>query len=254
MERIDERLLPDPAAGARSRRRFELGFARTASELREAQRLRWRVFADEMGAGLPSREPGIDADLFDAHCEHLLVRDLASHEIVGTYRLLAPERARRIGGYYAESEFDLARLQSLRPHLVEVGRSCIHPQFRGGAVIALLWSGLARYMVANGYGYLAGCASMSMADGGQGAAAAYRRLCATHRAPVEYRVFPRCRLPLEKLGGSSRAELPPLLKGYLRCGAYVCGDPAPGTPTSKPRTCSCCCRWLASKRATRATF
>jgi putative hemolysin len=108
---------------------------------------------------------------------------------------------------------------------VEIGRSCVHPDYRSGATIALLWAGLARYMAENGYDYLMGCASISMIDGGHGAASLYRRLV-DHMGPVEYRVFPRCPLPLDLLRQDEPAEPPPLIKGYLRAGAWICGDPA----------------------------
>ncbi len=126
----------------------------------------------------------------------------------------------------SENEFDLTRLQHLRGQLVEIGRSCIDADYRSGAVIALLWSGLARYMQENGYEYLIGCASVSMADGGHVAASLYNRLREKHLAPLEYHVFPRCPLPLASLRGDLDAEAPPLVKGYLRAGAWICGEPA----------------------------
>jgi len=208
------------------RRALSVRFADSASEVREAQKLRWRVFAGELGAPLQAREHGVDEDIFDEHCRHLVVRDETRGEVIGTYRLLPPEAARRVGCYYSEAEFDLVRLRGLRATLVEVGRSCIHPGYRSGAVIALLWSGLARYMIANRYEYLAGCASMSMADGGSNAAAVFRMLREKHLAPVEYQVRPRRRLHAETQGEGTRPDVPPLVKGYLRCGAWVCGDPA----------------------------
>lgn len=226
MDRIDDLLLRQPAPGARRARGLRVGIARTPQVQRAAQALRWRVFAEELGARLRARTPGIDEDEFDAHCEHLVVQDEDCGEVVGTYRLLAPHAARRVGSYYSETEFDLTRLRHLRARLVEAGRSCIHPGYRDGAVIALLWAGLARYMLAHRYAYLAGCASMGMGDGGHGAAAAWSRLRREHLAPVEYHVFPRWPLPLEELDASRRAEIPPLLRGYLRAGAWVCGEPA----------------------------
>jgi putative hemolysin len=207
------------------KRNLAVGFARSQTEILDAQRLRYRVFAGEMGANLPSRIPGVDQDVYDRYCEHLVVRDTASGEVVGTYRILAPENARHIG-YYSENEFDLTRLQHLRPRLVEIGRSCVHPDYRSGATITLLWSGLAQYMMENAYDYLMGCASISMADGGHGAASLYNRLAADHLGPQEYRVFPRCPLPLAALQQDRPAEVPPLIKGYLRAGAWICGEPA----------------------------
>lgn len=212
--------------GEGDRQRLTVGFAHGAREVEEAQRLRYAVFAEEMGARLAGPMPGIDADRFDEHCEHLVVRDRATGEVVGTYRILSPARAAAAGGYYSEQEFDLARLAHLRPGLVELGRSCIHPDYRTGGAIALLWAGLARYMRDGGYRHLMGCASISMADGGHTAANLYRGLATEHFAPPEYRVFPRCRLPVEDLANGAPVALPPLLKGYLRVGAYVCGEPA----------------------------
>ena len=109
--------------------------------------------------------------------------------------------------------------------MVDIGRSCIDPDYRTGGTIALLWSGLANYMTQGGYRTLIGCASIGMADGGHIAANLYRRL-GEHMAPPEDRVFPRHPLPVERLFNGQPAELPPLIKGYLRAGAYVGGEPA----------------------------
>lgn len=203
-----------------------VSFARSAVEVLEAQRLRYRVFAGEMGARVPGATSGIDCDFYDAHCEHLLVRDTVSGEVVGTYRLLPGLTAREIGSFYADSEFDLTRIRHLRDASVEIGRSCVHPDYRTGATIAMLWSGLAGFATRHGYRYLIGCASLSMADGGCAAASIYRRLARNHLSPVEYRVFPRCELPLAALSRDVDVAPPALVKGYLRAGAHVCGAPA----------------------------
>ncbi|NMG36165.1 GNAT family N-acetyltransferase [Azoarcus sp. TTM-91] len=207
-------------------RNLHVGIATCETEILEAQKLRYRVFGEEMGARLPSRTPGVDRDIYDPYCDHLIVRDEDAGRIVGTYRILPPAAARKVGGYYSENEFDLTRLQHLRPQLVEIGRSCIDADYRSGAVITLLWAGLARYMRENGYTYLIGCASVSMADGGHAAASLYNRLQDAHLSPLEYRVFPRCPLPLASLRADLPTDAPPLIKGYLRAGAWVCGEPA----------------------------
>ncbi|NMG28888.1 GNAT family N-acetyltransferase [Aromatoleum evansii] len=207
-------------------RSLHVGLATCETEILEAQKLRYRVFADEMGARLPSRTPGVDRDIYDPYCEHLIVRDESAGRIVGTYRILSPAAARKVGGYYSENEFDLTRLHHLRSRIVEIGRSCIDADYRSGAVIALLWGGLARYMQENGYDYLIGCASIRMADGGHTAASLYNQLKEEHASPLEYRVFPRCPLPLEHLRSDLPADTPPLIKGYLRAGAWICGEPA----------------------------
>ena len=203
-----------------------LSMARSWAEIEEAQRLRYKVFVEEMGARLNSGSEGIDHDIFDRYCEHLLVRDDDSNKVIGTYRILSPDQACKIGSYYSETEFDLTRLLHLRSQMVEVGRSCVHYDYRDGATITQLWSGLADYMRKQGHEYLIGCASISMSDGGHYAASVYHKVHKLHAAPAEYRVFPRCPLPLDALNQTLDVSIPPLIKGYLRLGAYVGGEPA----------------------------
>ena len=221
-----QHIQPRQDGAARKARNLHVGLATCETEILEAQKLRYRVFADEMGARLATRTPGVDRDIYDPFCEHLIVRDEAAGRIVGTYRILSPAAARKVGGYYSENEFDLTRLQHLRGRMVEIGRSCIDADYRSGAVIALLWSGRARYMQENGYDHLIGCASVSMADGGHTAASLYNRLREKHLAPLEYHVFPRYPLPIASLRSDLETEAPPLIKGYLRAGAWICGEPA----------------------------
>ncbi|MDD2701435.1 MAG: GNAT family N-acetyltransferase [Sideroxydans sp.] len=209
-----------------STRRLTFNMARSVAEIAEAQRIRFRVFGEEMGANLPSAEPGLDIDRFDEFCDHLLVRDHGNDKVVGTYRILPPEQAVQAGGYYSETEFDLSRLENLRDRMVEVGRSCVHPDYRDGATITQLWSGLADYIGKHNHEYLIGCASISMADGGHYAASVYNKVHKLHAAPSEYTVFPHCRLPLESLQQDLEVTIPPLIKGYLRLGAYIAGEPA----------------------------
>ncbi|MGW5637430.1 GNAT family N-acetyltransferase [Streptomyces sp. NPDC003832] len=214
---------PQPAAPTR----YTVTLARTEDDVRAAQRLRHEVFAGEMGALLTTPQPGHDIDAFDAYCDHLLVRETGTGQVVGTYRLLPPDRAAVAGRLYSEGEFDLAALDPIRPALVEVGRSCVHPDHRDGAVIGLIWAGIARYMVDNGHEWLAGCCSVPLADGGALAAATWDRVRDKHLAPEEYRVRPlRPWNPEGVMRPQGRTELPPLLRGYLRLGARVCGEPA----------------------------
>ncbi|MGH8750187.1 MAG: GNAT family N-acetyltransferase, partial [Burkholderiales bacterium] len=164
--------------------------------------------------------------MFDPYCEHLLVRDGESNEVVGTYRILNNTQASKTGGFYSDDEFDLSRLDPLRGGMVEVGRSCVHPAYRNGGTIALLWHGLALYMERHRYQYLIGCASIPMHDGGHVAASVYNKIKQESLSPNEYRVFPHCELPIATLNSNLDAAAAPLLKGYLRLGAYVCGAPA----------------------------
>lgn len=219
------RNLPHPAETVTGAHRLRVSWAHSDTELREAQRLRYRVFADEMGAQL-SGPSGLDVDIFDAYCDHLLVRDLDTLKVVGTYRVLPPHQAVRIGRLYAESEFDVSRLAHLRPKMVEVGRSCVHADYRSGAVIMSLWGGLAAYMKQNGYESMLGCASVSMADGGHYAADLYTGLAKDVLASADYRAFPHTALPVDELKTGASVSAPPLVKGYLRLGAKICGAPA----------------------------
>ncbi|KAA2259541.1 GNAT family N-acetyltransferase [Solihabitans fulvus] len=206
--------------------RYSLLVARDSAEVLAAQRLRYEVFATEMGATLHTDQPGVDVDYFDEFCDHLVVRDDRTGEIVGTYRMLPPERAAEAGRIYSQSEFDLGAIADLRHTLVETGRSCVHPDHRSGAVVSLVWAGIARYMLLSGHSYLAGCASVSLADGGTLAAGVWDLVRAKHFAPEEYRVRPLHPWDADAVARPARATIPPLLKGYLRLGAWVCGAPA----------------------------
>lgn len=205
---------------------LHISWAMTQAEIKEAQKLRFTVFAEEMGAKLPNPEKRLDIDDFDQYCDHLLIRDQETLNVVGTYRVLPPHQALAIGRLYSDDEFDLSRLNHLRPTLVELGRSCVHADYRSGAVIMALWGGLAQYMTQHGYDTMLGCASIPMADGGHYAASLYRSLKADQIAPIELHAFPKLPLPIENLNGSLKVEAPPLIKGYLKLGAKVCSAPA----------------------------
>ena len=210
--------------------KISVSWARHQDEVRAAQRLRYQVFAVEMGAALPITVPGHDIDLFDDYCEHLLVRDEASSEVIGTYRVLTPTQAKRAGSTYSDTEFDLTRLRSLRERMVELGRSCVHRNHRSGGVILALWGALAEFMARNQLDTMIGCASIPMQAGGttsgQAAASIWRQVKQTHLAPIEYHVTPRLALPVDRLDDSLDIEPPALIRGYLRLGAKVLGAPA----------------------------
>jgi putative hemolysin len=219
---------------------FESGWADSEEEVREAQRLRHSIFVGEMGARLappPGTPDGVDADEFDRHCDHLLVRvrEVGSDEpgqLVGTYRVLGPEAARRAGACYTEGEFDLAPLAPLRDGAVELGRACVHADWRSGGVILALWSELGNYMVERGLHTMFGCASIGMADGGRLARRVWRQLRdSPYLVQPEFRIRPLTPLPPGDDGEAPVAagtlrDLPPLIKGYLRCGARVVGPPS----------------------------
>jgi putative hemolysin len=222
---------------ARTGWRFATSWATSQAEVRAAQRLRYAIFAGEMGARLtapPGTAPGCDADRFDEYCDHLLVHivDPLGQEpprLVGTYRVLSPDGARRAGGYYCENEFDLAPLAPLQRSAVELGRACVDAEWRTGGVIMALWSALGGYMLRHGLDTMFGCASIGAADGGVQARRIWRHVSNSHLAAPEWQLRPL--RPLERLDESAAVEfrlrdLPPLLKGYLRCGAKVLGPPS----------------------------
>ncbi len=204
--------------------RLIASFARNEEEVLEAQRLRHKIFAEEMGAFLPYDD--VDRDIFDRFCNHLLVRENDDNKVVGTCRIMSPYQAQKAGGYYSQTEFDLSRLLHLRESLVEVGRACIHPEFRNDTTFAHMWSGIRQHMQQNRHEYLIACIGISLADGGHNAASLYRKLFQDHGVPIEYRAFPRNPLPLKSLNQNLDPVVPHLLKGYLQLGAYICGEPA----------------------------
>lgn len=224
---------PPSSAAPLAPLQLEAVWARHADEVREAQRLRYRVFAQEMGARLqpPAGTPaGLDADAYDPHCEHLLVRIAetadAPARVVGTYRVLTAAAARHAGGLYSDQEFDLTALDALRPRIAELGRSCTDPAFRQGGVILMLWSALAGFMQRNGLDLTVGCASVPMADGGHTAASLWQQLRHQHLADAHLAVSPRLPLPVHSLRADLPVEAPPLIKGYLKCGGKLLGPPA----------------------------
>lgn len=206
--------------------RFDVRLAGSEAEILECLKLRYRVFAGELGAAIDGGELGIDRDRFDAHCRHLLVRDLHSGDVVASTRLLCGDGARAAGDFYSAGEFDLGMIDSLPGRVLEVGRTCVDADYRNGAVIAALWQGLAGVIIDEGFDYLFGCASIGLEDGGASAHAIIQRLHSDHLSPPWQRVRPRSPLPADDGGAvaDARPRLPPLLKAYLSLGARACGE------------------------------
>lgn len=206
---------------------LQLRLAQTGCEVKAVQRLRYSIFTDEMQAVFPHAAEQIDKDEYDAWCDHFMVMVGESEKVVGTYRILRPESAAILGKYYTESEFDLSPLKHLRHEMAELGRSCIHPHYRNGSAIMLLWMGIASMMRLGGYRYLLGCASVSLRDDGHTAAAVWRTAQKTMAAnPSAPRLQPLHRYPVEKRDFHVDARIPPLIKGYINVGAVLCGEPA----------------------------
>lgn len=205
-------------------RALSVALARSHEDITAAQRLRYAIFAEEMGVRLHNRIPGLDHDRLDGYCQHLIVRD-AFGQVVGCTRILTAEAARRAGGFYSQTEFDLAPVLALPGRFMEIGRTCVHPDYRNGATISTLWSGLAAFIAEQRIDYLIGCASMPLGEDGGAARALYAELARRHLVPEPLRVRPH--LPLPRHDGMARGDytVPPLLKAYLRLGAQIGGEP-----------------------------
>nr|WP_239159765.1 GNAT family N-acyltransferase [Actinoplanes humidus] len=189
----------------------------------EAQRLRHDVFAAEYGTQLPTLRNGLDVDEYDPHSDHLVVRHDASNTVVGTYRMMSAASATLVGRRYGERTFDLAPLEPLGADLVETGRAAVHPEHRNGAVNGLMWAGIARYLSMTGRNWLGGCVWVpGGSDAGERAAGIWAATREKYLAPPEFRVEPRYRAALREIPSA----LPPLLRGYLRLGSWICGEPA----------------------------
>lgn len=216
-----QRKLPD--AG----RSLVAGVTTDPQQIVAAQRLRFGVFSAEYGADLGSNSEGIDADRFDPHCDHIIVANQDTGEIVATTRVLLGTVAATTGGFYSENEFDLARLKANTGVFAELGRTCVHPDYRQSLALSLLWATVSQHLLANSVNYLIGCASISMLDGGRKAWLITRQLQEAHLTPERFRVTPLRALPhlASKTASQTAVDVPPLIRAYMRLGAQVCGAP-----------------------------
>jgi len=231
---------PDEGPGFGELRAGNLGvrIATTAAEIDAVQALRYRVFYDEMGAepDAVSRANRRDVDAFDAVADHLLVVDHAigpgPEGVVGTYRLIQQSAAERVGQFYSADEYDISAMVSFDGQVLELGRSCVDPVYRSGAVMQLLWRGVAAYVFRHQIDLMFGCASLPGTDPDR-LAPELTYLYHNHLAPpglrpraVPDRYVEMRRLDPEQLDARRVVtQLPPLIKGYLRLGGFV-GDGA----------------------------
>lgn len=219
--------LAESTAARRPKSRLTVELARSTDDIRDSQALRYRVFAEELGAEVSGAEQGTDRDRFDPYCQHLLVREPASNRVVASTRLLLDDAAQDAGGFYSESEFDLGPVLALPGRRLEIGRTCVDAAYRRGAAIAVLWSGLADFVRKNDIDVLFGCASIDMGDGGILAQAIMNRVRQHAMTASDCRATPRRPLPPPRPGSQDNitAAMPPLLKAYFRLGARACGEP-----------------------------
>ncbi len=204
--------------------RFQICLADNAAEVRALQRLRYQIFAEEMGADIRDCE-GLDRDPFDQYCQHLYVRDRDNDMLVGGTRLLSRDGARKAGGFYSQGEFLMDAVVQLPGNVLEVGRSCIHADYRDGTGIAMLWQGLAAVFRQQHINYLFGCASIPMPGDSTHVHALMQRLKDSYRLPESLAVKAVNPIPAAGELTNVDAAVPPLLKAYLRLGAKIGAEP-----------------------------
>lgn len=214
-----------PDTPVKPARRLECFVAESNELIQEAQRLRYRIFAQEMGAKLKSQVEGLDYDEVDQYCDHLIVFDNDTQKIVGYTRLLTDTQAKKLGRFYSQSEFNMNRVLEMPGRFLEVGRTCVDPNFRGSAVLTTLWSALVEYALKGGFNYLLGCASITPGPSGFAVQAVYRNIDTKNIAPDSYQVTPTIPVPEHLRCNRDESGIPPLLKAYLRFGALICGEP-----------------------------
>ena len=224
----------DPPTLSTDTPRYTLLLSTDPALIDAAQRLRHDVFTSEPGFELAGAIDGRDADRFDEYCDHLLVREDNSGELVGCYRMLPPPGAIAAGGLYTATEFDVEGIDPLRPSLVEMGRAVVREDHRNGGVVLLMWAGILAYLDRCGYDYVAGCVSVPVqgcegdAPGSQirGVRDFVRRRHAAPYTVHPYRPVIIDGSGLDDIDPPARVSVPPLMRGYLRLGAQVCGEPA----------------------------
>lgn len=196
-------------------------------EIRQAQELRYRVFAESMGADLPTAKEGLDRDAFDEVCHHLIVKDTHKNKVVACSRIITNEGAQKLGSFYSATEFDLSNVIQADKKYMEIGRTCVDPDYRSGSAMILLFSGLANFLEDNNLDYLMGCASIPLDEDLKEANAIIDYLKEHHYTDESLRVYPKVALPYAESSDVKEVEkrIPPLLGAYLRIGVKVCGEP-----------------------------
>jgi len=206
---------------------FRAGMAESLEDLIDCQRLRYLVFNCELGEGLDSSARiGLDRDRYDFICDHLMVRNISTGQLVGTYRMQSGFRAKGNLGYYSEQFFDFTPYEGIRAEVLELGRACVHTEFRNSAVLHMLWKGIARYAMSCGARYLLGCSSVTSQDENEGMAL-YDQLREKYLIEPSLRTKPRPQFACRATNASAPAPATPrLFRAYLEVSARLCGLPA----------------------------
>ena len=205
--------------------------AETAKEIEDAMRLRFEVFNLEMNEGLQSSYfTGLDMDEYDDFCDHIIVVDAARDAVIGTYRLLLGSRADKGIGFYSETEFDMSSFKRLEGERLELGRACVHKDYRGSVVLNMMWSGIASYIEQFNIKYIFGCGSIHTVNPII-ISGIYGYLKKSYLSEERFRVIPLKAVPgfnpnVDTIAENCLLYMPPLLTAYIRLGARICGEPA----------------------------
>jgi len=208
----------------KSRTGLTVELAATEQEVLESQRLRYQLFSEALGQQASNECSGIDVDHYDAYCHHLLVRDYYKGTVVGCTRILTKSQAHHAGGFYAEKEFDIGKFSPLREKTMEVGRTCIHPDYLNSGAMLILWAGLSRLIDIHQVDYMMGCASIPLLNGHRSAQAAIQYLRERYPAPSHLRIAPRRPFQLDDTVTADKRQLPLMLETYLHLGAHAWGE------------------------------
>ncbi|HAJ57739.1 MAG TPA: hemolysin [Candidatus Omnitrophica bacterium] len=214
---------------------FLIKLAQGPKEVESAQRLRFEVFNLELKKGLKAaHESGLDRDEYDPICDHVLIIDKKSGATIGTYRLLLRSRLGADGRFYSENEFDLANIRKADGEILEMGRSCVHKDYRSNSILLLLWQRILSYVEDHRVRYIIGCPSLYTMDTAE-ISSVYSLMKKEYLAPREFRVYPKEKasvpglsdsVPLDGQERKVLLKLPSLIRSYIKIGAQVCGEPA----------------------------
>jgi putative hemolysin len=220
-------LVQDCESLATSTPSFRLSLAQNMDDLAACQRLRYLVFNCELGEGLTDSErSGLDRDRFDLICDHLMVHEATSGKLVGTYRMQTGYRAKGNLGYYSEQLFDFSPFEALRGEILELGRACVHEDYRNTTALFMLWKGIASYAALCNARYLVGCSSITSQNEHAGTAL-YRELRDKYLVEPALRTVPMPAFQCRETQSTLSPPPPPrLFRAYLDISARLCGPPA----------------------------
>ena len=217
---------------------YVVDLIRDEKTLDDAFSLRYQVFNVELQEGLrASEKTQRDIDEFDEHCDHIAVIDKTANKLIATYRLLPFARAKKTNGFYAETEFDLTELYQKLSNSAEIGRSCVHPDYRNGRAISLLWYGISNYLITNDINILFGCTSLDKGASAEDASKIYQLIKKLNAncddtlniSPLKSHLVegfnPNFTISSDEVT-PLRRQLPSIFRGYMSLDVKYCGHPA----------------------------